>query len=79
MKNVTITVAEEVALWARVRAARHGMSLSRFVGDLLRRQMDEEQGYEQSLQQFLSRAPVPLSKDRRYPKREDLHDRSGLR
>ena len=79
MKNVTITVAEEVAQWARVWAARQGMSLSRFVGELLRRRMDEEQGYEQSLQQFLSRPPALLSEDREYPKREDLHDRSGLR
>ena len=79
MRNVTITLAEEVARWARVWAAREDMSLSRFVGELLRRRMTEERGYDRSLQQFLSRPATRLSKDRGYPTREELHDRPGLR
>lgn len=60
MKNVTITLAEEVARWARVWAARHDTSLSRFLGNILRQKMEEEEGYDRAMQQFLSRGPVPL-------------------
>ena len=36
MKNVTITLDEETAKWTRVHAAERDMSLSRFVGEVLR-------------------------------------------
>ena len=39
MKNVTITLDEEVARWARIRAAERDTSLSRLVGKLLREKM----------------------------------------
>jgi hypothetical protein len=35
MKNVTISMDEETAAWARVEAAKQGKSLSRYVGELL--------------------------------------------
>jgi hypothetical protein len=35
MKNVTISMDEATAAWARVEAAKAGKSLSRFVGDIL--------------------------------------------
>ncbi|MFM8608244.1 MAG: hypothetical protein ACKOBC_09825 [Hyphomicrobiales bacterium] len=35
MKNVTISMDEETAAWARVEAAKAGKSLSRYVGDIL--------------------------------------------
>jgi hypothetical protein len=36
MKNVTITIEEDVARWARIRAAEEETSLSRRVGEMLR-------------------------------------------
>ena len=39
MKNVTITLDETVARWARVEAAKAGKSLSRWVGDHLQAEM----------------------------------------
>jgi plasmid stability protein len=36
MKNVTITLDEEVARWARILAAEHNKSVSRLVGEMLR-------------------------------------------
>ena len=79
MKNVTITVDEEVALWARVWAAKHNTSVSRILGELLKEKMSQEEGYEAAMKQFLSRKSYVLKKTRRYPKREELHDRKGLR
>jgi hypothetical protein len=41
MKNVTITLDEKTAAWARQHAARRNISLSRFVGELLHEKMGE--------------------------------------
>ncbi len=79
MRNLTITVPEHVARWAKVWAARHDTSLSRLLGDLLVQLMEQEEGYDPARRQYLSRKPTALKKSGHYPRREDLHDRSGLR
>jgi hypothetical protein len=80
MKNVTVTLEEEVARWARIRAAERDTSLSRYLGELLRDQMQEEDHYEVAMSEYLSRPPAPLKKaDTRYPGREEIHDRPGVR
>ena len=80
MKNVTITLDEETAAWARVHAAERGMSLSRMVGEMLQRQMHESREYEDAMQRFLARKPKKLSRPgTRYPRREELYDRGRLR
>jgi hypothetical protein len=80
MKNVTITLDEKAAAWARKHAARNGLSLSRFVGDLLEKTMRESREYERSMRQYLAREPIPLKRGRsRYPSREKLYDRGRLR
>ena len=80
MKNVTITLDEETAAWARVHAAEQGKSLSRFVGEMLRERMRSNRDYEEAMHRFLSKKPRVLSSpDTPYPKREDLYDRGRLR
>lgn len=79
-RNVTITLDEETARWARVEAARRDTSVSRFVGDLLQQQMHAGRDYEDAMSAYLETEPVPLRRSRsRYPQREELHDRAGLR
>jgi hypothetical protein len=80
MKNVTVTLEEEVARWARVRAAERDISVSRMLGDLLREEMTRETRYETEMKQYLVREPRPISTPGSpYPTRDDMHDRSGLR
>jgi hypothetical protein len=79
MKNVTVTLAEEVAHWVRIRAAKENLSVSRFLGDMLRQQMNEEKGYEEAMDRFLSRKPSLISESGGYSSRESLYDRPGLR
>lgn len=80
MKNVTITLDEGTARWARIEAARRDMSLSRFVGEILRERMRREERYEAAMRDFLSRPRRPLTRPGEpYPRREDLYDRGGLR
>jgi plasmid stability protein len=76
MKNVTITLEENVARWARVRAAEMDKSLSRLVGEILKEKMREEDEYLKSKQQYLSIEARRLKGTRqKYPPREKLHER----
>lgn len=75
MKNITIKLEDDVARWSRVWAAEHNTSVSRILGDLLKRMKKEKIGYAQAMQQFLSVKPRPLKKAGAYPSRDDLHGR----
>lgn len=75
MKNVTITLEEEVADWSRIEAAKNRVSVSRWIGNMLKERMQNEAGYRQAMNRFLSSPPQPLKKQGRYPSREDVHER----
>jgi len=76
MKNVTITLDENVARWARIRAAELNTSVSRLVGEMLREKMLDEEKYEQASCEYLSQKPAKLRKPGApHPKREDLYGR----
>jgi hypothetical protein len=79
MRNVTITLDEETARWARVEAAHRDMSVSRLIGELLREHMRAQATYQDAMRRYLARAPTVLKDTGRYPIREELHDRAGLR
>jgi hypothetical protein len=80
MKNITITLDEQTAARARVEAAERNMSLSRYVGEVLRRELRHESEYEAAYRAWRARKPFPLKGPaQRYPKREELHDRAALR
>ncbi len=48
MKNLTITVQDQVLEWARIEAARRGSSVSRMVGDFMAELMQREDAYERA-------------------------------
>ena len=80
LKNVTVTLGEETARWARVEAARRDTSVSRLLGDVLRREMQGEAAYQAAMERFLAQEPgVHRARGRPLPSREELHDRAGLR
>lgn len=80
MKNVTISLEEEVARWARVRAAEKETSVSRLVGEMLRDKMITEEGYRAAREEFFSVTPRRLREPGTpLPSREDVHDRARLR
>lgn len=77
MKNVTITLPEKAADWARREAAKRKMSVSRFVGEMLERHMKENRQYEAARRRFMAQHPIALKgPGEKYPTREELHDRS---
>jgi len=80
MRNITITLDEKIAAWARHRAAERDVSLSRFIGELLETTMRESREYRTAMQSFLARQPTVLKEQgAQYPRREELHDRDDLR
>lgn len=76
MKNVTITLEEEVARWARIWAAKRNTSVSRLVGELLKEKMQEEEDYRLAMAQYLAQSPQVLKQaGAPYPEREEVHER----
>jgi hypothetical protein len=78
LRNVTVTLEEDVAQWARIEAARRDTSVSRLLGGLLKERMAAQDGYERAMRRALAREPF-LRSDGRYLTREEAHDRTGLR
>jgi hypothetical protein len=62
MKNVTISLDETVARWARVKAAEEDKSLSRFLAELLEERMKHEADYQAGLEVFRSKSPSVCEK-----------------
>ncbi len=78
LRNVTVTLEENVARWARMEAARQDTSISRFLANILKERMQEKGRYDRAMRQALARKPF-LKTDGRYLSREEAHDRAGLR
>jgi len=80
MKNVTVTLDEETAARARVEAAERNMSLSRYIGEVLRKELRHGDEYDAAYRGWRTRKLFPLKgRPRPYPKRDELYDRPVLR
>jgi len=76
MKNVTITLEEDVLRWAKNWAARHDTSVSRMLGEELRRKMLTEESYERARRRFQAKKPKALKPaNAPYPARDSLYER----
>ncbi len=69
MKNVTVSMDDSVADWARLEAARRNTSVSRLLGELLADKMRHDDAYERALQDWLHRERSWASDGRPYPTR----------
>jgi hypothetical protein len=76
---MTITVEEDVARWARVRAAEENTSVSQLVGRLLKERMAGEDEYDRAMKSYLARPPIRVRKGTKLPRREELYERPRLR
>jgi hypothetical protein len=80
MRNVTVTLDERTARWARRFAALQGKSMSRVIGEILSEKMERETGYESAMRGFLERRPTVLSDPGEpCPDREERNARGRLR
>jgi len=78
LRNITITLEESLARWARIEAARSDTSVSRFLAGILKERMMQKNNYEVAKRRALARKPF-LKTDGRYLSREQAHDRERLR
>ena len=77
MRNVTITLDEETAKWARVWAAHNDTSVSKMVGAMLREKMRREDAYWKAYEEWKAIRHIkwPISRGKPYPKREEIYTR----
>ena len=54
LRNVTVTMEEDVAKWARMEAARRDMSVSRLLGNLVRERMGRSENYQRAMERALA-------------------------
>lgn len=73
MKNVTITMEDEVADWARIEAARRNISLSRMLGEILAEKMRRDDAYERAMNEWLQRDVSFRSDGRPYMTRDEIY------
>jgi hypothetical protein len=80
MKNVKVTLDADIAKRARAQAAERGMSLSRYIGEVLRKELGAMDEYEAAYRAWCKRKSFPLKgSPEPYPKREELYDRPIFR
>jgi aminoglycoside N3'-acetyltransferase len=78
MKNVTVTMEDSVAEWARMEAARRNTSVSRLIGEMLAEKMRRTDSYERAMHEALKfrswgRSTGPYLTD------DEMYDRSKPR
>ncbi len=76
MKNVTISLPDELAHRAKVFAAEHNTSVSKYVGRLLSERLEAEQGYVMAMDRWQAKKPMLLNEAGvKYPARDSLYER----
>jgi hypothetical protein len=75
LKNVTITLPQEVAHWARRKAADEDMSVSKLIGRILEEQMRRSDEYWRAYEQWKKLESIPGIDARRRLSRDQSHAR----
>ena len=78
MKNVTVTMEDNVADWARIEAARRNTSVSRLVGELLAEKMRHDDAYERAMREALDFRSFGVSSGA-WLSDDEMYDRSAVR
>ena len=73
MKNMTITMDDPVANWARIEAAKHNTSVSRLVGEMLADKMRHDDAYERAMREWMADTSGFVSSGQPYPDREEIY------
>ncbi len=73
MKNVTVSMEDSVAEWARLEAARRNTSVSRLIGEMLAEKMRHDDAYERAMNEWLQRDLRFTSDGSRYLTRDEIH------
>ncbi len=73
MKNVTVTMEESVAEWARLEAARRNTSVSKLIGEMLGEKMRHDDAYARAMNEWLQHDSSFTSDGSPYPTRDEIY------
>ena len=78
--KIWVDLDEDTAKRARVQAAKRNMSVSRYIGEIVRKELGAMDEYEAAYRAWRKRKPFPLKgSPEPYPKREERYDRPVFR
>jgi hypothetical protein len=72
---MTITVSEDAARWARLKAAEENTSVSKLVGRMLEDQMRQTDEYWRAYERVKRAEPIPGLDASKRMTREEAHER----
>lgn len=75
LRNITITVSEEAARWARMKAAEEDTSVSKLVGRMLEDQMRKTDAYWRAYEKWKRLKPIKGVRAAERMTREEAHAR----
>jgi hypothetical protein len=73
VRNIRVSLDEEVATWVRAWAAKHNTSVSRLLGEMLRERMAKEDAYSQAFEEWKAIKPWPILKGAPRPTRDEIY------
>ncbi|MDJ0761697.1 MAG: hypothetical protein QNJ97_01815 [Myxococcota bacterium] len=80
MRNVTISLPEDIVRWVKIRAAQNDTSMSKMLAQLIVEHKNNEEKYDIAMCDFLRERPLALNASKSpYPSRDERHDRNLLR
>jgi len=80
MKNITITMPDDLARRTRVLAAEANTSMSQYLCQLVAKNVSTDDSYEAAMKRYLSRRRGGLRlSGQGMPSRDEIHDRHALR
>ena len=75
LRNITITVSEEAARWARIKAAQEDTSVSKLVGRMLEDEMRRTGDYWAAFERWKKLKPMKGVRAAKRMTREEAHKR----
>ena len=78
LRNITVTLEERVARWARLEAAKRETSVSRLLGEILKQRMEQIDEYGRAMRRALARKALSKPTGPLLSRRE-VHERDRLR
>jgi hypothetical protein len=79
MKNITITLPDEVARKTRIPAAEADTSMSQYLCGLIMEKLESDSSYRAAMTRYLGRPTRSLrTPGQKLPTRDELHDREAL-
>ena len=80
MKNITITLPDDLARKVRIMAAEADTSMSQYLCHLVEERASAKDSYQAAMRAYLSRGSRLLrDPSQPLPRREDLYDRDAFR